>query len=162
MPHEAISVFDIFKIGVGPSSSHTLGPWRAARRFVERLREAGELADVRRLRVELYGSLAKTGRGHGTDVAVVLGLLGEEPETCDTTALFPTIERVRCSGRLELAGGSAVTFQPAEDIFFRGDVTLPQHPNALRFAAELDGGVREALFFSIGGGFVVCEGEAPA
>ena len=95
MPHEAISVFDIFKIGVGPSSSHTLGPWRAAQLFLQSLEQKHQLLQVTSLQVLLYGSLAKTGKGHGTDVAVLMGLSGEDPVTCDVEALDDKVQRIR-------------------------------------------------------------------
>src|SRR5688500_14311696 len=104
VPHECISVFDIFKIGVGPSSSHTLGPWRAAMRFIEELAEAGKLPLVERMSVLLYGSLAKTGHGHGTDIAVQLGLGGEDPVTCDVTGIDAKIEKIRREQKLRLQG----------------------------------------------------------
>ena len=94
MPHEAISVFDIFKIGVGPSSSHTLGPWRAAQRFIAFIEDKFPLTDVRSVRVLLYGSLAKTGVGHGTDIAVQLGLAGDDPVTCDVNRIAAKIHDI--------------------------------------------------------------------
>src|SRR6476661_11133138 len=100
MPHEAISVFDMFKIGVGPSSSHTLGPWRAALRFIESLRALNQLNRVQELKVLLYGSLAKTGKGHGTDIAVLLGLCGEDPVTIDVNLISQKFEEIRSTNRL--------------------------------------------------------------
>ncbi|MBL8764551.1 MAG: L-serine ammonia-lyase [Phycisphaerae bacterium] len=155
---ESISVFDIFKVGVGPSSSHTMGPWRAAQRFVERCRAGGVLERVTSIRAHLYGSLAKTGRGHGTDAAVVLGLMGEDPVTCDTAIIGSLVENARASGQIRLAGRSTVRHDPDADIVFHRDVSLPFHPNALTFSAELSGGgsVSET-YYSVGGGFVVQE-----
>jgi L-serine dehydratase len=157
---ESISTFDIFKIGVGPSSSHTMGPWRAAQRFVAGLRDRGLYDHVVSIRVDLYGSLAKTGRGHGTDIAVVLGLAGADPVTCDTSALHDQVAAIRDSGRIALDGGRRVNFRTERDVVFHHDTTLPFHPNGLAATAVLDDGheVRE-VYFSIGGGFVVQEVE---
>ena len=118
MPHEAISTFDIFKIGIGPSSSHTLGPWRAALRFIEELRSAGELLQVTSVRVLLYGSLAKTGKGHGTDVAVQLGLSGEDPVHFPVEELQTRLATIASMGRLLLGGSHETVFDPREDIEF--------------------------------------------
>ncbi|MBY0526698.1 MAG: L-serine ammonia-lyase [Gemmataceae bacterium] len=158
---ETISVFDIFKIGVGPSSSHTMGPWRAAERFVTACRQRGILNRVQRVTVDLYGSLAKTGRGHGTDVAVILGLRGDDPVSCDTAQIFPTIDAIRQSRTLHLFGSHAIRFDPATDICFQGHITLPYHPNGVKFTAILDDGTsRTETYYSIGGGFIAQEGEA--
>jgi L-serine dehydratase len=157
---EAISTFDIFKIGVGPSSSHTMGPWRAAQRFLQRRRELGDFDRIGRVQVDLYGSLAKTGRGHGTDLAVLMGLSGEDPVTCDPARLRPEMEAIHAAGAIELAGERSIPFCPATDLVFHRDVTLPFHPNGLTFTAFLDdGSVQAETYFSIGGGFVVREGE---
>lgn len=158
MQVERLSVFDIFKIGVGPSSSHTLGPWRAAERFVGVLGAAGALERVSRIRVRLFGSLAKTGRGHGTDIAVQAGLLGADPVTCDMPALWSALASVASSGRLPL-GSRALAFDPERDIEFHARL-LPGHPNGLTFAAVLDtGAVVERTYYSVGGGFVVGEND---
>jgi len=158
----AISVFDIFKIGVGPSSSHTLGPWRAAQQFTEYCQQRGPLDAVVKLHVELLGSLAKTGKGHGTDIAVVLGLLGEDPVTCDTAALPGKLAAVRAAGSIVLAGRRTIPFRLAEDVRFNPTITPPFHPNCLRFSATLaDGRELTATYYSIGGGFVVAEDAAP-
>ena len=158
MQVERLSVFDIFKIGVGPSSSHTLGPWRAAERFARLLQATAALDRVSGLRVRLYGSLAKTGRGHGTDVAVQAGLLGADPVTCDMPGLWAMLALVASSGQLPL-GSRTVAFEPARDIEFHADV-LPGHPNALTFSATLDtGAVVERTYYSVGGGFVVGDGD---
>ncbi len=158
MQVERLSVFDIFKIGVGPSSSHTLGPWRAAERFAGFLQATEALDRVSGLRVRLYGSLAKTGRGHGTDVAVQAGLLGADPVTCDMPGLWAAIASVASLGQLPL-GSRTVAFEPARDIEFHAAV-LPGHPNALTFAATLDAGtVVERTYYSVGGGFVVGDGD---
>ena len=147
-------MFDIFKIGVGPSSSHTLGPWRAAQRFVGLLQATAALDRVIGIRVRLYGSLAKTGRGHGTHIAVQAGLLGADPVTCDMPAVWSALESVASSGRLRL-GSRTVAFEPARDIEFHADL-LPRHPNGLTFVATLaTGAVLERTYYSVGGGFVV-------
>jgi L-serine dehydratase len=158
---EAISVFEVFKVGVGPSSSHTLGPWRAAQRFLARCREWGRFDRITHIRADLFGSLAKTGRGHGTDFAVLLGLSGEDPVTCDVAQLHAKVEAIRAAGSIHLGGLRAVSFRPAEDVVFHTDATLPFHPNGLTFTATLEGGGTHAeTYYSVGGGFVVQEGEA--
>jgi L-serine dehydratase len=156
---EAISVFDIFKIGVGPSSSHTMGPWRAAQKFLE---EIPDLTAVKRVQVYLYGSLAKTGKGHGTDTAVMLGLLGEDPVTCDTRAIWERIAQVVQSGEMRLSGEHLVPFSIADDLIFLYQESLPFHPNGLRFVAQLaDGSLFQETYFSIGGGFIIKENASP-
>ncbi len=158
MLHEAISVKDMFKVGVGPSSSHTLGPWKAALRFLQELEDKNRLQQVERLEVLLYGSLAKTGKGHGTDVAVMLGLCGEDPETFDTSRLHSRIADIRSMQRILLGGRHETGFNPDEDIEFLVTESLPFHPNALTFLAVLQGGESLAsTYYSIGGGFVVKE-----
>lgn len=132
MTHESLSVFDIFKIGVGPSSSHTLGPWRSAQRFVNTLIEKDQLESVTSLKVLLYGSLAKTGKGHGTDVAVQLGLSGDDPVTFDVNEIDSKINDIASMKIILLAGKHEVDFDPREDIEFLISETLPFHPNALR------------------------------
>jgi L-serine dehydratase len=157
---EAISVFDIFKIGVGPSSSHTLGPWRAAQRFLARCRDLGNFERVTRVRADLFGSLAKTGRGHGTDFAVMLGLSGEDPVACDVALLHPKVEAIARTGQIDLGAQRPIPFRPDEDILFHADASLPFHPNGLTFTASLEGGGTHAeTYYSVGGGFVVQEGE---
>ncbi len=160
MPHESISVFDILKIGVGPSSSHTLGPWRAAQRFLQSLHEKAQLQKVTAIRVLLYGSLAKTGKGHGTDVAVQLGLSGDDPVTFDVNQITPKINTIRSEKKIMLQGVHAVDFDPSEDIDFLFTESLPYHPNALTFLATLDNNEAVAeTYYSVGGGFVQKEGE---
>jgi L-serine dehydratase len=153
------SLFDIFKIGIGPSSSHTVGPMIAARRFAQMMAAAGQLDAVCRIRIELYGSLAHTGKGHGTDRAVILGLCGEEPETIDPTEANRLFEEVCHKGILELLGEYPLPFSLEGDILFRRDQVLPFHPNGMTFTAYNGGQdlVRAENFFSIGGGFVVGE-----
>ncbi len=161
MPHEAISVFDMFKIGVGPSSSHTLGPWRAAQRFATKLVAEGQVNHVTKLEVILYGSLAKTGKGHGTDIAVMMGLCNEDPENIDVNSIAPKIEAIQHKKSLLLAGLREVPFDPETQLHFLFTETLPFHPNALTIMVRLDSGESIAeTYYSIGGGFVVQEGEA--
>jgi L-serine dehydratase len=158
--HECISVFDIFKIGVGPSSSHTLGPWRAALRFLQELETKGLLPGVERVGVLLYGSLAKTGHGHGTDIAVQLGLCGDDPVTFDVTQINTKVDGIRRMKKLLLNCHHEINFDPLEDIEFLYEETLPFHPNALTFLVSLAGGEKQAFtYYSTGGGFVVKEGE---
>lgn len=160
MPHEAISVFDIFKIGVGPSSSHTLGPWRAAQRFIQTIQQKNSLYDVKSVRILLYGSLAKTGKGHGTDVAVQLGLCGDDPVTFAVEQISSKISDISTMNKILLLGLHEVDFNPAEDIEFLITENLPYHPNAVTFLADMVSGESIAeTFYSIGGGFVVKENE---
>lgn len=155
---ERISIFDILKIGVGPSSSHTMGPWRAAQRFLQEL--TCLRPGVSRLHVDLYGSLAKTGRGHGVDIAVQLGLSGAEPETIDVATIEKRVADIASTKRINLANTKSIPFDPPTDITFHVDQQLPFHPNALRFSAVLEDESRhESLFYSIGGGFIVKDGE---
>jgi L-serine dehydratase len=158
---ERLSVFDMFKVGVGPSSSHTLGPWRAALAFLAELDRSHSLAHVTEVTIDLFGSLAKTGRGHGTDRAVQAGLLALDPETCDVDALGPTIDALATSQRLRLGGRVPVEFRPMDDIRFHRDRMLPFHPNALTFTATLiSGEVVSGTWYSTGGGFIVRDGES--
>jgi L-serine dehydratase len=160
LPHEAISVFDIFKIGVGPSSSHTLGPWRAAQQFLNGIDSKGLLQEVTAVRVLLYGSLAKTGVGHGTDIAVQMGLSGNDPVTCDVNLLQPKIADIAAMKKIMLHGKYEVSFDSAEDIEFLISESLPFHPNALTFLVDLrDQQQLAETYYSVGGGFVVQENE---
>jgi L-serine dehydratase len=138
MTRESLSVFDIFKIGVGPSSSHTLGPWRAAESFVTEIIQAGKLPAVQHIRIKLYGSLAKTGKGHGTDIAVQMGLCKEDPVTFNTKELNSKIDAIKLSGRINLGGIESIEFDPAVHIEFLKKESLPAHPNAL----TIDGRVK--------------------
>ena len=131
----SISVFDLFTIGIGPSSSHTVGPMRAAHMFVSKLDEKGLLETCRRLRVHLYGSLGATGRGHGSDKAVILGLEGAQPESVDVDAIPSRIRAIDDSGSLDLLGKWTVPFMLKEDLQFEKRDSLPGHPNGLRFIA---------------------------
>ena len=160
MSHEAISVFDMFKIGVGPSSSHTLGPWRAAQQFTHSLVQKNLLNRVKTLRVLLYGSLAKTGVGHGTDIAVQLGLSGDDPVSFNVNNIDAKIADIRQMRKILICGKHEIDFDPAEDIEFLMGESLPFHPNALSFLVELDHDENVSeTFYSVGGGFVVKEGE---
>ena len=160
MAHEAISVFDIFKIGVGPSSSHTLGPWRAAQRFVQSLKDAGKLSAVTSVNVLLYGSLAKTGKGHGTDIAVLLGLCGEDPVTFAVDQIDQKVSSITAEKKLSLDHQHQVPFDPQTDIQFLFTESLPFHPNALSFLASFGDGTKiSETYYSVGGGFVMKEGE---
>jgi L-serine dehydratase len=160
----SISVLDLFTIGIGPSSSHTVGPMRAARRFVEGLLQAGLLAGVTRIEAHLYGALALTGRGHGADRAILLGLEGEAPERVDVTALPQRVAQIRATHRLQAAGRYPLDFDEGTDLVFHRDESLPVHPNGLRFAARNAAGtlVAETTCYSVGGGFVVDAADAMA
>lgn len=160
MPHEAISVFDMFKIGVGPSSSHTLGPWRAALRFLETIHEKSNLHTVKSITVLLYGSLAKTGKGHGTDIAVLMGLIAADPVTVDVNSIHSTIEKIKTEHQLMLGGNNRIPFSYKDNLLFLTSESLPYHPNGLTFLIEFeDGREISETYYSIGGGFVVREGE---
>ncbi len=155
MKDESISVFDIFKIGVGPSSSHTLGPWRAAQAFLQELREEGLFPTVKEVYVDLFGSLAKTGKGHGTDIASMLGLAGHDPVTIDTSLIGGILRDIEEHNSLSLAGEKPVGFSRKENIRFHFRESLPFHPNGIRFSAiKEDGHTFSSTFYSIGGGFI--------
>ncbi len=160
----AVSVFDLFKIGIGPSSSHTVGPMRAACRFAHRLEERGVLARTVRLRGELFGSLAHTGRGHGTDKAVLLGFEGSEPDRCDPDQIPATLTRIRTDKRLRLYGHHDIGFDEKTDLVFNKRQKLPYHSNGMRFTAfdEHDEVLFTRDYYSVGGGFVVNHDEAAA
>ena len=160
MSHESISVFDMFKIGVGPSSSHTLGPWRAAMRCIESIKSKTDLSETVSVHVLLYGSLAKTGKGHGTDIAVMLGLCNEDPVTIPVDSITPKINAINHSKQLHLGNEVWIDFDPSIQIQFLSAESLPFHPNGLSFLIELKNGEKfSETFYSIGGGFVVKEGE---
>jgi L-serine dehydratase len=155
------SVFEIFKIGIGPSSSHTVGPMRAARDFVLRIENSGRLGDVARLSTELFGSLALTGRGHATDHAVILGLSGEKADEIDPARIETLVAEVRETCTLNLLHRKAVTFDEPRDLIFRISETLPGHSNGMRFTAFAgDGSVVDTqIYYSVGGGFISREGD---
>ena len=181
MPHDPISVFDMLKISIGPSSSHTLGPWRAAQRFTASLEKKHGLTRLLSVKVLLYGSLAKTGKGHGTDIAIQLGLSGEDPVTFEVGNIDSYIQRIATTKKITIKGQKEVDFDPFTDISFLYTETLPYHPNAMTFLATfqageptlsarsgqppLPGGPDLQLaetWYSIGGGFVKKEGEESA
>ncbi|MDX3644273.1 L-serine ammonia-lyase [Streptomyces sp. MB09-02B] len=155
----AVSVFDLFSIGIGPSSSHTVGPMRAARLFAERLAAEGLLADTTGVRAELFGSLGATGHGHGTPKAVVLGLEGHSPETVDVDRADPDVERITRTRRLNLRGTHTIDFDPGVDLVLHRRRSLPHHPNGMTLAAHDAGGITllKKTYYSVGGGFVVDE-----
>ena len=155
----AVSVFDLFKIGIGPSSSHTVGPMHAARLFALRLQRDGLLPRTARVRADLYGSLGATGTGHGSDKAVLLGLLGHEPDSVDVEAIPALLKAVRESGRLKLAGAHTIEFAEKRDLHFNRRESLPLHANGMRFAALDASGAELAsrVYYSVGGGFVVSD-----
>ena len=168
----AVSAFDLFRIGIGPSSSHTVGPMRAARQFALRLEHHGLLTVVARVRTELYGSLGATGRGHGTDKAILLGLEGEQPDMVDVDSIDGRLAAIRSDRALDLLGRRRIAFDEARDLEFSDrvspDGSAPFHPNNMRFTAFDDGGdpVLAGEWFSVGGGFVVsgelaADGPAP-
>lgn len=159
----SLSVFDLFKIGIGPSSSHTVGPMRAAVRFAEGLRRDGLLASVAQVKVELYGSLGATGKGHGSDKAVLMGLEGEQPDTVDTTTIEPRLAAIRANGRLRLLGEHEIAFVEKQHLAMIRK-PLPYHPNGMVFRAFDAAGlqVRSREYYSVGGGFVVDDNAAGA
>ena len=155
----AVSAFDLFKIGIGPSSSHTVGPMRAARLFAQRLANDGLLPQVARVRAELFGSLGATGKGHGSDKAVLLGLAGHEPDTVDVEAIPVLLAAIREQGRLLLSGTQSVAFDERGDLLFRRRESLPFHANGMRFSAfdTHDVEIANRIYYSVGGGFVVSD-----
>jgi L-serine dehydratase len=159
-----LSVFDIFKIGIGPSSSHTMGPMRAAREFAAGLARDGLLAETTEVAVRLYGSLAFTGVGHGTDRAILAGLEGALPESVDPDSIEPMLQRIRSSGQLRLLGEHEIAFDEPMQLLFMHHERLPGHSNGMRFTALGAGQrvLREEDYYSIGGGFVVRGNETEA
>jgi L-serine dehydratase len=160
------SLFELFKIGIGPSSSHTMGPMRAALRFVHALQSSGLILQTVSIQADLYGSLALTGLGHGTDRAILLGLAGETPEEADPVKIEETLAAIRSAGGLKLPDGPRIAFDPAADLRFHRGQMYPvadviSHPNGMRFSAFGDRGrlLAERIFFSIGGGFIVTDDE---
>jgi L-serine dehydratase len=157
-----ISIFDLFKIGIGPSSSHTVGPMRAARMFLQEM-DSRTLEQAAGIKVELYGSLALTGRGHGTDRAILLGLLGEKPEEVDPSAVEAELAAIRAGGSISLLRRHAVLFEESRDLLFHYAEVLPLHSNGMRFTACDSSGnsLKSDVYYSVGGGFVVKEGSQP-
>ncbi|HUY83386.1 MAG TPA: L-serine ammonia-lyase, partial [Steroidobacteraceae bacterium] len=160
----SLSVFDIFKIGIGPSSSHTMGPMNAAREFVELLASRGLLERTVEVSAQLYGSLALTGRGHCTDRAILLGLEGQRPDTIDPATIEPALQRIRGERRIRLAGHREIAFDEPLNLLFHFDQVLPGHSNGMRFSAHDAGGALLAReeYYSIGGGFVIQAGAHAA
>ena len=159
----AVSTFDLFKIGIGPSSSHTVGPMRAAARFAEKwLLESGRLGDVARIRAEVFGSLALTGRGHGTDKALLLGLEGHWPNAVDPDVIPATLQRIRSELRLNVLGQHSIAFVEKRDLVMNKRQKLPYHTNGMRFSAydARDELIATRDYYSVGGGFVVNQDEA--
>jgi L-serine dehydratase len=155
----AVSVFDLFKIGIGPSSSHTVGPMRAARIFALRLAHDGLTARTARVKAELYGSLGATGKGHGSDKAVLLGLAGHEPDRVDVDEIPTLLQAIRGAGRIALAQGATIAFDERSDLVFHRRESLPFHANGMRFSAFDGSGsaIAERTYYSVGGGFVVSD-----
>lgn len=158
------SVLDLFNIGIGPSSSHTVGPMKAASEFIDDLAEAGRLKDIKRVAVKLYGSLGATGRGHGSDTAVMLGLMGETPRGVDVEAISGMVQAVRDTAQISLLGSHQIAFNEEEDLQLLPREQLEFHPNGMEFWAYDAAGVElsRAIYYSIGGGFIVHEREAAA
>ena len=160
----AISTFDLFKIGIGPSSSHTVGPMRAAKQFAAGLQADGLLAGTATVKAEMYGSLGVTGKAHGTRNAVLLGLEGEDPETVDVDAIADRVAAIRETNSLRLMGARAISYTDQEDLVLQRRKVLPYHPNGMRFTAFDDNGevLVSRIYYSVGGGFVVDENAARA
>jgi L-serine dehydratase len=163
------SLFELFKIGIGPSSSHTMGPMRAALRFVRELEFAGLTSQAASIQVDLFGSLALTGHGHGTDRAILLGLSGQTPEGIDPAEIETMLASIRAAKKLELPGRHSIDFDETKHLIFHRDQMYPvakvvSHPNGMRFSAFDPHGrlLFERIFFSIGGGFILSEEERVA
>lgn len=158
----ALSAFDLYSVGLGPSSTHTVGPMKAAKRFVDCLYADGTLRQVLHLRAELFGSLGATGMGHGSSKAVVLGLEGEDPATVDVGSVDRRVAAATSAGVLTLGGRHQIQFDPERDIVLHRRRSLPEHPNAMTFTAYGEAGtlVDERRYYSIGGGFVLDQAEA--
>lgn len=158
----AVSVFELFKIGIGPSSSHTVGPMRAAHTFMQRLDAEGVMHETHRLQVTLFGSLAFTGRGHGTDKAVILGLSGQLPDQIDPDLIEGMLQKIRGDAQIQLSDTCKIAFREKTDLIFNKRKKLPHHPNGMRFAAFDAGGglLLERDYYSVGGGFVVSPDSA--
>jgi L-serine dehydratase len=160
MMEKFISVFDMFKIGVGPSSSHTLGPWKAALHCMQRIQQHNDLTSISSIQVCLYGSLAKTGKGHGTNMAVLMGLLGEDPIATDTTLIPTKIAAITNSNTILLNGVHKLDFNVQSNLLFLKEQSLPHHPNALQFIVTINSKTMTYTYYSIGGGFIEYENEA--
>lgn len=154
---ECISIFDMLKIGIGPSSSHTLGPWRAAERWINHLKKENKFQEITSIKVDLYGSLSLTGKGHATDFAIILGLAGSDPEYIPTTDITPLVNKIQTSKKINFGGYSIITFDPLNDIIFNKEF-LPFHANGIKFTGfknKIE--ISSDTYYSIGGGFVVRE-----
>jgi L-serine dehydratase len=159
---ESISAFDIIKVGIGPSSSHTMGPWKAAEMFINSLKKHQKLSKTLQIRVELFGSLAKTGHGHGTDIAVLLGLDGEDFTQINTNLIDEKIARIKREKTIHPSENLVLNFDYENDLIFRFDASLPFHPNGILFQAWLENEeIFEEKYYSVGGGFVVMEEAQP-
>src|ERR1700685_293069 len=158
----SLSVFDIFKVGIGPSSSHTMGPMNGARGFAELLAAGDLLNRTCQVSPQLYGSLALTGRGHCTDRAILLGLEGLSPDTIDPAQIEPTLQRIRSSGRIRLGGKHEIAFDEPLNLLYHTDQVLPGHSNGMRFTAhdKADQVLAREEYYSIGGGFVTRAGDS--
>ena len=152
-----ISVFDMFKIGVGPSSSHTLGPWLAAKHVIKRVSALTDVNNIHAMHVYLYGSLAKTGKGHGTDTAILMGLQGEDPVTTDTRLIAQKVQNIKDTNHILLDGVHEIEFNYNDHLVFLKDKSLPYHPNAMQFVVELKDAVKTYTYYSVGGGFIETE-----
>ncbi|MDF1530307.1 MAG: L-serine ammonia-lyase [Sedimenticola sp.] len=157
----SITIFDLFKIGIGPSSSHTVGPMRAARLYLERLKSAGLFKEAAHLRSELFGSLGATGKGHGSDKAILLGLMGEEPDTTNIEQIDEKLSAIRLTRKLQLLGEHTIAFNEAADLILHKRKSLPYHPNGMQFSAfdRNEKLLDSHLYYSIGGGFIIGESE---
>ncbi|UTW02041.1 L-serine ammonia-lyase [Amphritea atlantica] len=157
----ALSIFDLFKVGIGPSSSHTVGPMVAANRFLDELQQRQQFEQVCKVKVGLYGSLAMTGTGHSTDVAVLIGLMGEMPDRVDPDQVPVFVTQIQQTGQLNLAGKRLIEFRVAEHLPFHFGESLPKHPNGMRFQAFDAAGLvlHDAIYYSVGGGFVLSDAE---
>lgn len=157
-----LSIFDLYKVGIGPSSSHTVGPVVAANRFLDELRERDQLDQVASIHVGLFGSLAMTGKGHATDVAVMIGLMGEKPDLVDPDKVPVYVDEIRNTKQINLAGERMIAFNPETDLPFNFGESLPKHPNGMHFKAYDAAGIilHDNIFYSVGGGFVLSDAEA--
>ena len=155
----AISVFDLFKIGIGPSSSHTVGPMIAARKFILSIEKSNQLKKVSRIKSEMYGSLGAMGKAHGTPKAIVLGIEGEQPETVDVTLITKRIEKIYSEGRINLLGKKTINYNHEIDLKLYRKKSLPFHPNGMIFSAFDESGEElvQKTYYSVGGGFVVVD-----
>jgi len=157
---KSISAFEIIKIGIGPSSSHTMGPWLAASAFIQKISERQSLENIQAIKVKLYGSLALTGKGHGTDIAVLMGLSGEDYETIDTIKIYSKVEGIKDSNKIKLGGIKELDFVFEDAVVFEFGSFLPYHPNGMEFEALfLNGEIITEKYYSLGGGFIATEDE---